>query len=74
MTDRELEDAEEAIEKDGATTVAQSGYRAVSPHVTRAKNHLSELIKLGGLLGLSPSSRTRIETVAEKPTGDNLLA
>ena len=67
-------DAEECIQKYGATTQAQSGYEAVSPHVTRAKNHLAELIKLSGLLGLSPSARTRIEVQPEERRKDDLLA
>jgi P27 family predicted phage terminase small subunit len=54
-------DAEEALLTEGPTTEAQSGYKAVSPHVTRSKNHVSELVKLGSLLGLSPSARIRIE-------------
>ncbi len=67
-------DAEECIQKYGATTEAQSGYEAVSPHVTRAKNHLAELIKLQNLLGLSPSARTRIEVSPQQPEDDGLLA
>lgn len=67
-------DAEEALRKYGATTKAQSGYEAVSPHVTRAKNHLAELIKLGGLLGLSPSARSRIEAAPPEDRKDELLA
>jgi P27 family predicted phage terminase small subunit len=67
-------EAEECIEKYGATTKAQSGYEAVSPHVTRAKNHLAELIKLSGLLGLSPSARSRIEVSPQQPEDDGLLA
>lgn len=67
-------DAEEAVREHGATTEAQSGYQAVSPHVTRAKNHLAELIKLGGLLGLSPSARTRIEAAPEASQDEGLLA
>jgi P27 family predicted phage terminase small subunit len=67
-------DAEECIQKYGATTKAQSGYEAVSPHVTRAKNHLAELIKLSGLLGLSPSSRTRIGVHLDETSHDELLA
>lgn len=58
---------------EGATTVAQSGYKAVSPHVTRAKNHLAEVIKLSSLLGLSPSARTRIETAPNQTRKDDLL-
>jgi P27 family predicted phage terminase small subunit len=67
-------DAEECIERFGATTKAQSGYEAVSPHVTRAKNHLAEVIKLSSLLGLSPSARTRIEVQPEEKSHDELLA
>jgi P27 family predicted phage terminase small subunit len=67
-------DAEECIQKYGATTKAQSGYEAVSPHVTRAKNHLAELIKLQNLLGLSPSARTRIEVEPEEVRKNDLLA
>jgi phage terminase small subunit len=60
-------DAEEAVREHGAITKAQSGYEAVSPHVIRAKNHLSELIKLSNLLGLNPSARTRITVSPETP-------
>jgi len=67
-------DAEEAVRKHGATTKAKSGYEAVSPHVTRAKNHLSELIKLSNLLGFSPSARTRITVSPETPEDEGLLA
>jgi P27 family predicted phage terminase small subunit len=67
-------DAEECIEKFGATTKVQSGYEAVSPHVTRAKNHLAEVIKLSSLLGLSPSARTRIEVRPDEKSHDELLA
>lgn len=68
-------DAEECIEKYGAITKAQSGYEAVSPHVTRAKNHLAELIKLQNLLGLSPSARTRIDvSLQQAEESDGLLA
>jgi P27 family predicted phage terminase small subunit len=67
-------DAEECIEKHGATTKAQSGYEAVSPHVTRAKNHLAEVIKLSSLLGLSPSARSRIEVRPDEKSHDELLA
>lgn len=67
-------DAEEQVEKHGAITVAQSGYEAVSPHVTRAKNHLAELMKLSGVLGLSPSARSRVEVSAPKPADKGLLA
>jgi P27 family predicted phage terminase small subunit len=66
--------AEEAIRREGPTTTAQSGYQAVSPHVTRARNHLAEVIKLSGLLGLSPSARSRIEATPEKPEEKGLLA
>jgi len=65
--------AEEALLIEGPTTTAQSGYRAVSPHVTRAKTHLAELIKLGGLLGLSPSARSRIEVAPKETQEDDLL-
>jgi P27 family predicted phage terminase small subunit len=71
---RNWRDAEEAVREHGSTTKAQSGYEAVSPHVTRAKNHLSELIKLSGLLGLSPAARTRIEAAPETPENEGLLA
>ena len=67
-------DAEEAVREHGATTKAQSGYEAVSPHVTRAKNHLSELIKLSNLLGFNPSARTRIELTLPEKSEDELLA
>jgi P27 family predicted phage terminase small subunit len=66
--------SEEQVEKHGAITVAQSGYEAVSPHVTRAKNHLAELMKLSGLLGLSPSARSRVEAVPQTAQRDELLA
>ena len=66
--------ADELVEQEGATTVAQSGYQAVSPHVTRAKNHLAEVIKLSSLLGLSPSARTRIEASPMEAQEDDLLA
>ena len=67
-------DAEEQIQEKGPTTTAQSGFQAVSPHVTRARNHLAELIKLQGVLGLSPSARTRIETAPAGKSTDGLLA
>ena len=67
-------EAEELVQKEGAITVAQSGYQAVSPHVTRAKNRLAELIKLSGLLGLSPSARTKIDIGVEKSQSLGLLA
>ena len=67
-------EAEEEIRSEGPTTTAQSGYQAVSPHITRAKTHLSELIKLSGLLGLSPSARTRIEVSPPNGEGKGLLA
>jgi len=67
-------EAEEAVTAKGPTTTAQSGYQAVAPHVTRAKTHLAELIKLSGLLGLSPSARTRIEVQPEERRTDDLLA
>ena len=67
-------EAEEALTSKGPTTTAQSGFQAVSPHVTRAKNHLAELIKLGGLLGLSPSARSRIEVSPKEAREDELLA
>ena len=67
-------DAEESVRREGATTKAQSGYQAVSPHVTRARNHLAEVIKLSGLLGLNPSARTRIEATSEKPEEKGSLA
>ena len=66
-------DAEEAIRKEGPTTTAQSGFRAVSPHVTRARTHLAKVIKLSGLLGLNPSARTRIEVSPEGKREDELL-
>ena len=67
-------ESEEAVKKNGAITVAQSGYQAVSPHVTRSKNHLAELIKLSGLLGLSPSARTRVEANPKRDQENALLA
>ena len=65
--------AEECIQKYGATTKAQSGYEQVSPHVTRAKNHLAEVIKLSNLLGFNPSARTRIEVSPQEKRRDDLL-
>ena len=67
-------DAEQKIREQGTTTKAQSGFEAVSPHVTRAKTHLAEVIKLSGLLGLSPSARTRIEVRPNERSRDELLA
>ena len=68
--------AEDSVKEFGPTTTAQSGYTQVSAHVTRAKNHLAEIIKLGALLGLSPSARTRVEVPAGaglKPTLQKIL-
>ncbi len=67
-------DAEETLLAEGSTTEAQSGYKAVSPHITRSKTHVSELVKLGSLLGLSPSARCRIEVSPQNPKTDNLLS
>jgi P27 family predicted phage terminase small subunit len=66
-------DADEALRNKGATTEAQCGYTSVSRAVTRAKNHLAEIIELGGLLGLSPLIRTRIEVSPEGNHEDALL-
>ena len=38
-----------------------------------ARTHLAEVIKLSGLLGLSPSSCTRIEVYPEGKREDELL-
>ena len=66
--------AEDSVKEHGATTKAQSGYVQVSAHCTRARNHLAEIIKLGALLGLSPSARTRVEAQPEKKLDNQLLA
>lgn len=53
-------DAEEAIQREGNTTTAQSGYKQVSPYCTIAKNERAELMRLGDKLGLNPGARSRI--------------
>lgn len=66
-------EAEEALQRDGMTTTAQSGYQQVSPYYTIASKSQAELRALADRLGLNPSARSRID-VKEVREQDELLA
>lgn len=66
-------DAEDALQGEGMTTTAQSGYQQVSPYYTIASKSQAELRALADRLGLSPSARTRIH-VPPQSEKEELLA
>ncbi len=65
-------EADEAIQRDGNTTTAQSGYKQVSPYYTIAKNERAELMRLGDKLGLNPAGRSRIHVEPKAEEGELL--
>ena len=65
---------EEALQREGMTTTAQSGYKQVSPYYTIASKSQAELRALADRLGMNPSARTRIETAPVEKSNDGLLA
>ena len=67
-------EAEEALDREGSTTTAQSGYQQVSPYYTIASKSLTELRSLADHLGLNPSARTRISVHPERNRTEDLLA
>jgi P27 family predicted phage terminase small subunit len=66
------QEAERAIQENGSTTRAQSGYQQISPYVTIAKNALADLMRLGDKLGLNPAARNRIHVGAQAEADDLL--
>jgi len=58
-------DAEAALQREGMTTTAQSGYKQVSPFYTIASKSQAELRALADRLGLNPSARSRISIQPE---------
>jgi P27 family predicted phage terminase small subunit len=67
-------DAEQALQREGMTTTAQSGYQQVSPYYTIASKSQAELRVLGDRLGLNPSARSRILIQPAESREDELLA
>lgn len=67
-------EAEEALQREGMTTTAQSGYQQVSPYYTIASKSQAELRALADRLGLNPSARSRISVQKEGSSEDELLA
>ncbi len=67
-------EAEKALQREGMTNTAQSGYQQISPHYTIAKNSLVELRALGDRLGMNSSGRSRISIQPEAKKEDELLA
>lgn len=65
-------EAEAAIETEGTTSVAKTGYQQVSPWVTIAKQCRSDLLKYGDRLGLNPSARGRIAVQSAEIEGELL--
>jgi P27 family predicted phage terminase small subunit len=66
-------EADDALQREGMTTTAQSGYQQVSPYYTIASKSQAELRALADRLGLSPSARSRI-AIQPKPGKEELLA
>jgi P27 family predicted phage terminase small subunit len=67
-------DAEAALQREGMTTTAQSGYQQVSPYYTIASKSQAELRALADRLGLNPSARSRIEVIPKSTSEHELLS
>jgi P27 family predicted phage terminase small subunit len=59
-------DATEQLDKSSLVLETDKGYQYPNPLVAIAANAKAEMLKAGALLGLSPSSRSRLKP--EKPT------
>jgi P27 family predicted phage terminase small subunit len=62
--------AQKDIDKDGVTVVGAMGGLIKHPAVTVANESLRQMVTFGSLLGLDPSSRSRLIGAAKKPAGN----
>ena len=63
--------AEHQIAQTGLLLKSKSGYPIVNPLIGIANKTLSNLIKLLGEFGMTPSSRARVTAVGQLPVDDD---
>lgn len=62
--------AQQEIDRLGITVVSPTGTLQKNPAVTVANECLRQIVTFGSLLGLDPSSRSRLMGAAKKPVGN----
>lgn len=62
--------AQQEIDKNGITVEGAMGGLQKNPAVTVANESLRQIVTFGALLGLDPSSRSRLMGAAKKPAGN----
>lgn len=62
--------AQQEIDKHGITVEGAMGGLQKNPAVTVANESLRQIVTFGSLLGLDPSSRSRLMGAAKKPVGN----